>query len=98
VGYFNYTRLTYAGLPDFEPVRPLVNIPKYRIASEAPDVQSSRSQLNRGTERWLDMDKLGVTGFIPSVTVGWDASARGSVETDEDMSRMYLYYPRKDYL
>lgn len=84
----------YAGLPDFEPIESFENMPDFRVASKAPDIQHYISQINVEVERWLALDKLQVQGFIPSVSVGWDASVRGVHTQGADTSGVYPLHPK----
>ena len=73
----------YAGLPDFEEIHSLEGAEQFQIASDAEDIQFHKRQLELAVSRRLAIDSLGHSQFYPSVSVGWDASARSTSDENK---------------
>jgi hypothetical protein len=81
----------YAGLPDFEQVTPFPNYEIFRMNSTGKVTQGYQEQLDLQVNRCLALEKKGITGFFPSITVGWDASIRA--ESNNSDAKTYPHVP-----
>jgi len=86
----DFEKLADAG---FDELTQYAGLPNFNSAKTKP-IQDYRSQLELQIEMWTTLSSLGLTNFVPSVAVGWDASIRGeTVDSLSEVIGMYPYTP-----